>query len=125
MKRLLLIPVMVLIVCSALAQSREELYNNFKVALSERDSTAILSLISDWEKIYPLDAELYSLKANYYFQNAVDDVIVMSEIEPTDGRYYYEAEDSLGSKLYMYSVLQIDSIKLDRYRRLMRPMLVG
>ena len=104
---------MVLFVCSALAQSREELYNNFKVALSERDSTAILSLISDWEKIYPLDAELYSLKANYYFQNAVDDVVVMSEIEPTDGRYYYVAEDSLGSKLYMYSVLQIDSIKLD------------
>ena len=69
MKRLLLIPFMVLFACSVLAQSREELYNNFKVAMSERDSSAIISLISDWERLFPYDAEIYSLKANYYFQN--------------------------------------------------------
>lgn len=41
--------------------------------MSERDSSAIISLISDWERLFPYDAEIYSLKANYYFQNAVDE----------------------------------------------------
>lgn len=113
MKRLLLIPFMVLFSCSVLAQSREELYNNFKVAMSERDSSALISLISDWERLFPYDAEIYSLKANYYFQNAVDDVIVMSDTEPTDGRECYVLEDSLGVKSYLFSELQIDSVKLD------------
>ena len=81
--------------------------------MSERDSSAIISLISDWGRLFPYDAEIYSLKANYYFQNAVDDVIVMSDTEPTDGRECYVVEDSLGVKAYMFSELQIDSVKLD------------
>ena len=108
MRRLLLIPLLTLLSCSVFAQSREELYNNFEVAISEQDTTAILAIISDWEKLFPYDAEIYSLKANYYFQNAVDDVIVMSDTEPTDGRECYVVEDSLGVKSYMFSELQID-----------------
>lgn len=113
MKRLILLPFMALFVCSALAQSREELYEKFMAAISERDSTSVLSLISDWEKLFPNDAELYSVKANYYFQNAVDDVIVMSETAPTDGRECFVVENSSGVKAYMFSELQIDSVKLD------------
>lgn len=113
MRWLLLIQFLTLLVCSAFAQSREELYDNFKVAISERNTTATLALISDWEKLFPNDAELYSLRANYYFQNAVDDVIVVSEIAPTDGREYFVVKDSLGAEAYIFSELQIDSVKLD------------
>ena len=113
MKRLLLIPFMVLLVCSAFAQSREELYDNFKVAISERDTTVMLSLISDWEKLFPNDAELYSVRANYYFRNAFEEVLVISQEKPIDGREFSEITDSLGVKGYMYSEIQIDSSKLD------------
>lgn len=117
MKRLLLIHFMALLVCSAFAQSREDLYDNFKAAISERDTTAVLSLISDWEKLFPNDAELYSARANYYFQNAFEEVIVISQEEPMDGRQCMEITDSLGVRGYMYSEIQIDSNKLDSAKR--------
>lgn len=47
------------------AQTRAELYNRFDKSISQSDSTAIASLIEDWEKLYPDDAELYSVRANY------------------------------------------------------------
>lgn len=94
-------------------QSQEDLYDNFKVEISERNTTATLALISDWEKLLHNDAELCSLRANYYFLNAVDNVIVMAEIAPTDGREYFVVKDSLVAEAYMFSELQIDSVKLD------------
>ena len=68
------------------AQTRAELYNRFDKSIPQSDSTAIASLIEDWEKLYPDDAELYSVRANYYFMNAINKVTVMSDKEPTDGR---------------------------------------
>lgn len=113
MKRLLFVVVTILISCTSFAQTRAELYDSYNSAISKKDLTSLVSLISNWEKLYPNDAELYSVKANYYFQNAVNDVIVMSGTPPTDGRECFELRDSLGVKSYMYSELQIDSVKLD------------
>ena len=113
MKRLFLTLFAALLVCSAFAQSRTELYDSFKDATSRHDTAAIASLISDWEKLFPNDAELYSVKANYYFQGAVNEVVVLSDEEPADGRECLAAQDSLGVKGYMYSEVQIDSSKLD------------
>lgn len=117
MRRLLLIPLLILLSCSVFAQSREELYNNFEVAISEQDTTATLAIISDWEKLFPNDAELYSLRANHYFQTAIDEGLVISPEEPTDGRQCMVITDSLGVKGYMYSEMLVDSTKLDSAKR--------
>lgn len=85
------------------AQTRAELYNRFDKSISQSDSTAIVSLIEDWEKLYPDDAELYSVRANYYFMNAINKVTVMSDKEPTDGRRTLVFLDSLGVTRYMYT----------------------
>lgn len=85
------------------AQTRAELYNRFDKSISQSDSTAIASLIEDWEKLYPDDAELYSVRANYYFMNAINKVTVMSDKEPTDGRRTLVFLDLLGVTRYMYT----------------------
>lgn len=113
MKRLLLITFMVLLVCPASAQSREELYDSFKSAISKKDTVAVLSLISDWEKLFPDDAELYSVWANYHFLTSMEEVMILSREKPTDGKDCLEFTDSLGVKGYMYSEIKFDSSKMD------------
>ncbi|MBQ4201277.1 MAG: hypothetical protein II648_03155, partial [Bacteroidales bacterium] len=71
MRRLSISFLIVLLSGVAFAQTKAELYDKFSSSVSQRDSTAIVSLISDWEKLYPGDAELYSVRANYYFMNAI------------------------------------------------------
>ena len=96
MKRLLISSLVILLSGVTFAQTKAELYGRFSRSISQRDSASIVSLISDWEKLYPGDAELYSLRANYYFMNAINEVVVMSDKEPTDGRRALTFRDSLG-----------------------------
>lgn len=86
MRRLLLVVMTILISFASFAQTRAELYDSYNNAISKKDLASLESLITNWEKLYPNDAELYSVRANYYFQDAVNDVIVMSGTPPTDGR---------------------------------------
>lgn len=94
------------------AQTKAELYDKFSRSVSQRDSTAVAALISDWERLYPDDAELYSVRANYYFMNAIREVVVMSAEEPSDGRTALSFKDSLGVTRYMYSEPQYDAVKI-------------
>ena len=112
MRRILSTFIVMLLSCAAFAQTRVELYGRFSQAVSEHDTTTVVSLISDWERLYPGDAELFSLRANYYFMDAVSDVIALSAEKPADGRGYYVMEDSLGNTQYMYSEVQTDSIRV-------------
>ena len=112
MRRILSTFIVMLLSCAAFAQTRVELYGRFSQAVSGHDTTTVVSLISDWERLYPGDAELFSLRANYYFMDAVSDVITLSDEKPADGRGYYVMEDSLGNTQYMCSEVQTDSVRV-------------
>lgn len=112
MRRIFSTFIFILLSCAVFAQTKAELYDRFSQAVSEHDTTTVVSLISDWERLYPGDAELFSLRANYYFMDAVSDVITLSDEKPADGRGYYVMEDSLGNTQYMYSDVQTDSLKV-------------
>lgn len=112
MRRILSTFIFMLLSCAVFAQTKAELYDRFSQAVSEHDTTTVVSLISDWARLYPGDAELFSLRANYYFMDAVSDVITLSDEKPADGRGYYVMEDSLGNTQYMYSDVQTDSLKV-------------
>ena len=111
MRRIFSTFIVMLLSCAVFAQTKAELYDRFSQAVSEHDRTVVVSLISDWERLYPGDAELFSLRANYYFMDAVSDVITLSDEKPADGRGYYVMEDSLGNTQYMYSEVQTDSVR--------------
>ena len=112
MRRIFSTFIFMLLSCAVFAQTKAELYDRFSQAVSEHDTTTVVSLISDWERLYPGDAELFSLRANYYFMDAASDVIALSAEKPADGRGYYVMEDSLGNTQYMYSDVQTDSLKV-------------
>lgn len=112
MRRIFSTFIFMLLSCAVFAQTKAELYDRFSQAVSEHDTTTVVSLISDWERLYPGDAELFSLRANYYFMDAVSDVMTLSAEKPADGRGYYVMEDSLGNTQYMYSDVQADSLKV-------------
>ncbi|MGM9788593.1 MAG: tetratricopeptide repeat protein [Candidatus Cryptobacteroides sp.] len=114
MKRLI-ITILSLITTDSLlfSQDREKMYEDFKAAVNTNDTTAMLSVISNWEKNFPDDAELYSLRANYYLSNAIQELIGLSYQKPTDGRDYYVMTDSLGVNYYLYPEQQIDSVKFN------------
>ena len=111
MRRLLLIPLLTLLGCSAFAQPREELYAIFPDATNSADTVSIAAVMADWEKLYPDDAELYSIRANYHYLSSREENIVLAAEVPADGRECMEVMDSLGVKGYMYSEIQIDSAK--------------
>ena len=83
MKRLFLTLSIVLLSGVVFAQTRSELYGRFREAASERDEKAFSAVITDWEKLYPGDAELFSVRANYYFMQSMEEGIVAAE----DGIY--------------------------------------
>lgn len=112
MKRFLISSLVILLSGVTFAQTKAELYDKFSRSVSQRDSTAVAALISDWERLYPDDAELYSVRANYYFMNAIREVVVMSAEEPSDGRTALSFKDSLGVTRYMYSEPQYDAVKI-------------
>ena len=105
MKRLILSALIILLSGTAFAQTRAELYDRFNKSCAQQDTTAAAALIADWERLYPGDAELYSLRANYHFMNAFEAVVVMTDEEPDPGKRALEFVDSLGVTRYMYSKL--------------------
>lgn len=112
MKRLLLTLVIVLLSCTAIAQTRTELYDRFHEAISRYNTDGAAAVIAEWERSYPGDAEIFALQANYHFQKAFNEEIVLSDTEPEDGREYLLTKDSLGVQRYLYSEIRIDSTEL-------------
>lgn len=112
MKRLLLTLAVVMLSCSVFAQTQAELYDRFNEAISRYDIDGAAAVIDEWEKAYPGDAEIFALQANYHFQKAINEEIVMSDTEPDDGREYLLTKDSLGVQRYLYSEIRIDSTEL-------------
>ena len=112
MKRLLLTLAIVMFSCSAFAQSRTELYDRFHEAISRYNTDGAAEVIAEWERSYPGDAEIFALQANYHFQKAINEEIVLSDTEPEDGREYLLTKDSLGVQRYLYSEIRIDSTEL-------------
>ena len=112
MKRLTATLLIILFSSSIFSQTREELYSRFSKAVSAHDTTAAASLVSNWERLYPNDAELFSLRANIHYMNAIFQVIVRSDEEPAAGTEYMVLQDSLGAKEYIYSEKRIDSARL-------------
>lgn len=105
MKRLFLSALIVLLSGAAFAQTKSELYDRFTKSRAQQDTAAVAALITDWERLYPGDAELYSLRANYLFMNAFEAVVVMTDEVPDPGKRALEFVDSLGVTRYMYSKL--------------------
>ena len=83
MKRLFLTLSIVLLSGVVFAQTRSELYGRFREAASNSDETAFAAVSADWERMYPDDAELYSVRANYFFMLSMEEGIVAAE----DGFY--------------------------------------
>lgn len=113
MKRLIVTLLAMAMSCSVFAQNREEMYEDFVNAVHKNDTSAMLSVISNWEKAYPDDAELYSLRTNYYLSNAIREDVGLSDQAPTDGRQYWVMTDSLGVNYYIFPELQIDSVRFN------------
>lgn len=112
MKRLLLTLAVVMLSCSVFAQTQAELYDRFNEAISRYDIDGAAAVIDEWEKSYPGDAEIFALQANYHFQKAINEEIVLSDTEPDDGSEYLLIKDSLGVQRYLYSEIRIDSTEL-------------
>ena len=114
MKRILL-PVVAALCCLCNCcnnQTRTELYNKFNEAIDSRDTTAVTSVISDWERAFPNDAELYSLQANKYFLSAMTDVIAYTQNEEEAIGEYMVANDSAGVETHIYSYTDFDPEKI-------------
>lgn len=110
MKRLYLLAAVTLISCFAHAQTKEELYNNFCDAISEKDTSTVRTIIKDWETMFPGDAEIYSLRANYHYMLAKVEYMVLSKDLKADG-YNVEMEDDGGPAGGFYLQVDVDSLK--------------
>ena len=93
MKRFYLVLSIVLLSGTLFAQSRSDLYGRFREAAAGRDEKAFAAVISDWERLYPDDAELYSVRANYHFMLAMQEGIVVSDEIYGETRYDREKLD--------------------------------
>ena len=115
MKRFILFISTIIVCSSAYAQSRDALYERFSEIIQQQDTTAIVNLISDWERLYPDDAELYSLRANYAYKSAFHEIVIMSDELPSDVDRYLEItnlEDPSVIEGYMFSRIEVDSLKV-------------
>ena len=93
MKRLFLVLSIILLSGTLFAQTRSDLYDRFREAAAGRDEKAFTAVIADWEKLYPNDAELYSVRANYYFMLAMQEGIVVADAIYPETRFDQEKLD--------------------------------
>lgn len=103
MKKILLVISVVFFSCVLFAQTRAELYATYQKSIEENDSIALVSLIEKWEGMYPHDADLYTIKVNYYLSNSVKNVILLSDTVPAEGVRCFSIKDENGKEFYTYS----------------------
>ena len=113
MKKAILLAVAALFCLTAFSQTRKELYDSLAKSFKDKDTVQREKIIADWERLYPKDAELYSVYANLYLSKAMKEVVIMSKEKPEDEEYFV-AKDSLGNEIYMYSTVDYDSGMLQK-----------
>lgn len=113
MKRAFLLAVAALFCITAFSQTRKELYDSLSQSFNEGDSAKTAKIIADWERLYPKDAELYSVYANLYYSKAMKEVVIVSKEIPEDEEYF-TGKDSLGNEIYMYSIIELDDEMVDK-----------
>lgn len=113
MKKAFLLAVAALFCTVALSQTRQELYDSLAQSFQDKDSAQTAKIIADWERIYPKDAELFSVYANLYYSKAMKEVVIVSKEKPEDEEYYV-GKDSLGNDIYIYSIIDIDEGMVDK-----------
>lgn len=69
-------------------------YEKFKKLYKEHDTTKIKTLLSEWEKSNPNDAELYTSAFNYYFSNSKQQVISLDRQQ--QNKESFQLTDSTG-----------------------------
>lgn len=88
-------------------------YEQFKKLFKENDTIKIKTLLSNWEKTNPDDAELYTSAFNYYFSRSKQEVLSIQK-EQT-GKESLQLTDSIGNVAgFMNSNLSYDSEKLEK-----------
>lgn len=112
MKKAILLAVAALFCLTAFSQTRKELYDSLSQSFQDKDSVKTAKIIADWERLYPKDAELYSVYANLYLTQAMKEVVIVSKEKPEDEEYYV-GKDSLGNEIYIYSIIDIDEEMVD------------
>ena len=113
MKKAILLAFAALFCLTAFSQTRKELYDSLAKSFKDKDTVQRGKIIADWERLYPKDAELYSVYANLYLSKAMKEVVIMSKEKPEDEEYFV-AKDSLGNEIYMYSTVDYDSGMLQK-----------
>ncbi|MBR5399168.1 MAG: hypothetical protein IK103_05185 [Bacteroidales bacterium] len=113
MKRAFLLAVAALFCITAFSQTRKELYDSLAKSFKDKDTVQREKIIADWERLYPKDAELYSVYANLYLSKAMKEVVIMSKEKP-EGEEYFTGKDSLGNEIYMYSTVDYDGGMLQK-----------
>ena len=113
MKKAILLAVAALFCLTAFSQTRKELYDNLSQSFQDKDSVQTSKIIADWERLYPKDAELYSVYSNLYLTQAMKEVVIVSKEKPEDEEYYV-GKDSLGNDIYIYSIIDIDEGMVDK-----------
>lgn len=117
MKHSLLTIVAVLICGICNAQSREQLFENFCNATADKDSTALKVIIEDWQRLYPNDAEIYSLRANLAFMYAYQSLVALeTELPHNVGQYFTVKDKDDTTKIagYMFSKIVLDEEKINQ-----------
>ena len=99
MKKILLVISVVFFSCVLFAQTRAELYATYQKSIEENDSIALVSLIAKWEGMSPHDADLYTIKVNYYLSNSVKNVILLSDTVPAEGVRCFSIKDENGKEI--------------------------
>lgn len=107
MKRAFLLAVAALFCITAFSQTRKELYDSLAKSFKDKDTVQREKIIAEWERLYPKDAELYSVYANLYLSKAMKEVVIMSKEKP-EGEEFFTGKDSLGNEIYMYSTVDYD-----------------
>ncbi|MBR4801562.1 MAG: hypothetical protein IK041_02000 [Bacteroidales bacterium] len=113
MKRAFLLAVAALFCITAFSQTRKELYDSLSQSFKDGDSVQTAKIIADWERLYPKDAELYSVYANLYYSKAMKEVMIISREKPEDEEYMV-GQDSLGNEIYMYSIVDLEDDMVDK-----------
>ena len=102
MKKTLLVISVAFYQCVLFVQTIAELYATYQKSIEENDSIALVSLIEKWEGMYPHDADLYTIKVNYYINNSVTNVLLFSDTVPAEGVKYFSIVDENGKEFYSY-----------------------
>ena len=119
MKRILFSIVALSSCLFSVGQTRTELYDRFNEAIDWRDTIAVESIIKEWEKAFPNDAELYSLWANKHFLSAMSEVLAYTQNEEETEGEYMVVKDSAGVEAYMYSYIEYDKEKMNRGKKIL------